>query len=284
MSDPAERRQRDLLRPAAPARRPLVLAVASVWHFLRGRAWFNGERERPLRAEESGARPIAAPLIGGSAPGLARRRLRRLGPALAEYRPRFGAYLRRRSSSSGILTAAVVVAGFALGSALGGGIGNLMRIAGIVGGVLITLGYFPYFWSHGGVRRRACALPQVRVDPRVRTTGPLTWGNALKRYVVFVFGAAGPVHRLPVGVRRPPPQGVARHRRRGRSWSTRWPRRSGGPPTRRPSRQRRRPTSRPAQIRWPWPRRWRRSTTRWRPRTSRSSRASSPRRRPGRPT
>ncbi len=39
------------------------LAVASAWHFLRGARWFNGEWERPLRAEESGARPIAAPLV-----------------------------------------------------------------------------------------------------------------------------------------------------------------------------------------------------------------------------
>ena len=52
----------------------LVFAVASAWHFARGRAWFNGERERPLRAEESGARPITAPLIGGGPSAAATRR------------------------------------------------------------------------------------------------------------------------------------------------------------------------------------------------------------------
>jgi peptide/nickel transport system ATP-binding protein len=41
---------------------PFVLAVASVWHFLRGASWFNGERESRLRPEDSGARPITAPL------------------------------------------------------------------------------------------------------------------------------------------------------------------------------------------------------------------------------
>jgi oligopeptide/dipeptide ABC transporter ATP-binding protein len=41
---------------------PFVLAIASVWHFSRGMRWFNGERERPLRPDEAGARPIAAAL------------------------------------------------------------------------------------------------------------------------------------------------------------------------------------------------------------------------------
>ena len=41
---------------------PFVLAVASVWHFLRGARWFNGEHESRLLPEESGARPITDPL------------------------------------------------------------------------------------------------------------------------------------------------------------------------------------------------------------------------------
>ena len=41
---------------------PFVLAVASVWHFVRGARWFNGEHEHRLRPEESGARPITDPL------------------------------------------------------------------------------------------------------------------------------------------------------------------------------------------------------------------------------
>jgi oligopeptide transport system ATP-binding protein len=40
-----------------------VLAVASAWHFVRGARWFNGEWEKPLTAEDSGARPISAPLM-----------------------------------------------------------------------------------------------------------------------------------------------------------------------------------------------------------------------------
>ena len=41
---------------------PFVLAVASVWHFLRGAKWFNGTHESRLLPEESGARPITDPL------------------------------------------------------------------------------------------------------------------------------------------------------------------------------------------------------------------------------
>ncbi len=41
---------------------PFVLATASVWHFARGARWFDGTRESRLRPEESGARPINAPM------------------------------------------------------------------------------------------------------------------------------------------------------------------------------------------------------------------------------
>ena len=65
-----------------------MFAIASAWHFLRGASWFNGERERPLRAEDSGARPITAPLIaGGPAESV------HAGPDLAPYGTRLGAYL-----------------------------------------------------------------------------------------------------------------------------------------------------------------------------------------------
>jgi oligopeptide/dipeptide ABC transporter ATP-binding protein len=46
---------------------PFVIAAAAAWHITRGRTWFNGERERPLRPEESGARPIDAPLASAAA-------------------------------------------------------------------------------------------------------------------------------------------------------------------------------------------------------------------------
>ena len=91
---------------------PLVFAIASVWHFARGRAWFNGERERPLRAEESGARPITAPLIGGPAAGARQPAFVSSGPALADYAPRAGAYLLD-VVLSGALAAALVLVGIA---------------------------------------------------------------------------------------------------------------------------------------------------------------------------
>ena len=64
---------------------PFVLAVASVWHFLRGARWFDGTHESRLLPEESGARPITAPLtvvpetapaahVGDRHPGRDRRR------------------------------------------------------------------------------------------------------------------------------------------------------------------------------------------------------------------
>jgi peptide/nickel transport system ATP-binding protein len=40
-----------------------VFALVGSWHLARGIGWFNGERERPLRPEEVGARPISAPLM-----------------------------------------------------------------------------------------------------------------------------------------------------------------------------------------------------------------------------
>jgi oligopeptide/dipeptide ABC transporter ATP-binding protein len=49
---------------------PFVLAIASMWHFLRGSKWFNGEHESRLLPQESGARPITDPLtvVPDSAP------------------------------------------------------------------------------------------------------------------------------------------------------------------------------------------------------------------------
>ncbi len=49
---------------------PFFVALASFWHFARGARWFDGTRESRLRPEESGARPINAPItmIPDSAP------------------------------------------------------------------------------------------------------------------------------------------------------------------------------------------------------------------------
>ena len=41
---------------------PFVVAVAASWQLGRGAMWFDGTKEKPLKAEESGARPINAPL------------------------------------------------------------------------------------------------------------------------------------------------------------------------------------------------------------------------------
>jgi oligopeptide/dipeptide ABC transporter ATP-binding protein len=50
---------------------PFVLSVAAAWQFARGVRWFNGEHERPLKPEESGARPIGASLTSAAAAGSA---------------------------------------------------------------------------------------------------------------------------------------------------------------------------------------------------------------------
>ena len=41
-----------------------ILALPAMLNLLRARRWFNGERERQIRADEIGARPIADPLMG----------------------------------------------------------------------------------------------------------------------------------------------------------------------------------------------------------------------------
>ncbi len=154
----------------------LIFAVASAWHFLRGAAWFNGEREVPLRAEESGARPIAAPLIKGS-----KIEDTTFGPDLAAYSWRFGAYVFDAALIA-IVGAIALAAGMALGSDTGTG----LRIGLIVGGI-VSVGYFPYFWTRG--QTPGMRLGRVRVVHEVGSE-PLSWGTSIRRYVVFVFGAA----------------------------------------------------------------------------------------------
>ncbi len=91
---------------------PFVLSLASAWHFARGVRWFNGEHERPLRAEESGARPITAsiteaaaavPVIGsvgptGGAPAVGGQVLQPLltVQGLKKHFPIYGGVLRRQ--------------------------------------------------------------------------------------------------------------------------------------------------------------------------------------------
>ncbi len=59
---------------------PFVLAVASVWHFLRGARWFNGEHEQPAAAGGVRRPPDHRPAHGGSRDRTGRaRRVRRPG-------------------------------------------------------------------------------------------------------------------------------------------------------------------------------------------------------------
>ncbi|HEU0243445.1 MAG TPA: oligopeptide/dipeptide ABC transporter ATP-binding protein, partial [Candidatus Limnocylindrales bacterium] len=41
---------------------PFIVALAATWQLARGARWFDGTKEHQLRPEESGARPISAPL------------------------------------------------------------------------------------------------------------------------------------------------------------------------------------------------------------------------------
>jgi oligopeptide/dipeptide ABC transporter ATP-binding protein len=45
---------------------PLVLSIAAAWQFSRAARWFDGTKERALKPEESGARPIGAPLTAAA--------------------------------------------------------------------------------------------------------------------------------------------------------------------------------------------------------------------------
>jgi oligopeptide/dipeptide ABC transporter ATP-binding protein len=157
-------------------------AVASAWHFARGAAWFDGTRESPLRPEEAGARAIDAPLIGGAVSGTSA--FVSAGPALADLGPRFGAYVLDLVISAVGTLAPVVIA-----SLIAGGFkATPIVILGIALGVAINLGYFAFFWHRSG------QTPGMRVSNLqvVHEMGDpaLTWGNAIRRYIVFVFGAA----------------------------------------------------------------------------------------------
>jgi oligopeptide/dipeptide ABC transporter ATP-binding protein len=153
-----------------------VLAVASMWHFIRGARWFNGEHERPLRAEESGARAIDAPLVaGGPAEPVAS------GPALAGYGSRFVAYLVD-AVLVGIPTALIVVVALAVAR------GPLVVALGLIGAAVISVGYFPFFWTRTG-QTPGMRLTHLKVVQEF-TPGPMTMGTAIRRLIVMWFGAA----------------------------------------------------------------------------------------------
>jgi oligopeptide/dipeptide ABC transporter ATP-binding protein len=155
---------------------PLVLAVAAVWQFVKAAPWFDGTVEKPLRPEEAGARPIAAPLISGGAASLAI-----AGPEIAAMGSRIGAYL-----VDAVIVAAVTAVPGVLASVAGLG-GTAIVVAFLVGGVLSTV-YFPSFWHLRG-QTPGMRVTKVRVIHEINP-GPISWGAAIRRYIVFVFGAA----------------------------------------------------------------------------------------------
>ena len=133
--------------------------------------------ERPLRAEESGARPIDAPLVAGGPSASVH-----AGPDLANYGPRFGAYV-----VDVVLVGIAGAVALAAGLAVGGGLGGSVAIGAAVS-IVIGVGYFPYFWTRGG-QTPGMRVAHLRVVLE-EEPGPLTVGTSVKRYIVFVFGAA----------------------------------------------------------------------------------------------
>ena len=154
---------------------PFVVALAAAWQFLKAASWFDGTVEKPLRAEESGARPIATPLIADGS-----RSVTKAGVEVADIRPRFLAYV------VDVIVAALLSAiPVALASLLLQGTTALL-VGGLLAFVVVTL-YFPYFW-HATGQTPGMRVTKVRVVHEIHV-GPISWGTAIKRYVVFVFGA-----------------------------------------------------------------------------------------------
>ena len=207
----------------------LVLASASIWHFLRGARWFNGEWEKPLKADESGARSISSPLVAGGPeePIMS-------GPALGSVGRRFGAYVVD-AILIGIPTSVIVAIAFAFAT------GPILLAVGLAAAFVVSVGYFPFFWTRTG-QTPGMRLTRVRIV-REFATGPLPMGKAIRRLIVMWFGAAAlyigwlwvfvDARRRP-GTTSPP----------GRSsWTRRHPWSS---PTCRPP-----PSRRPTSPRWP---------------------------------
>ncbi len=154
---------------------PFGVALAAAWQFLKAASWFDGTVEKPLRPEESGARPIATPLIADGSASVTK-----TGVEVADIRPRFLAYV------VDVIVAALLSAiPVALASLLLQGTTALL-VGGLLAFIVVTL-YFPYFW-HATGQTPGMRVTKVRVVHEIHV-GPISWGTALKRYVVFVFGA-----------------------------------------------------------------------------------------------
>jgi oligopeptide/dipeptide ABC transporter ATP-binding protein len=156
---------------------PFFVALAAAWQFLKSASWFDGTKEKPLRAEDSGARPIETPLIVDAA-----RSAETVGVEVADLRPRFLAWVIDALLVAALSAIPVVVAWLVFGQ----GTTALVVAAGLA--FIVGILYFPYFWQATG-QTPGMRVAKVRVVHEIHV-GPITWGKALRRYVVFVFGAA----------------------------------------------------------------------------------------------
>ncbi len=200
MQDRTTGPERDVLRPAARGPPRSCSPIASAWHFIRGAALV--QRRARAAAAAGGCRGAAdrraarrrqprGERCRGTRPRRLRAARRRLPARHRDHRGRGRDRPRRRRSRS------------APGPAAASRSACSSRRSS-------SLGYFPYFWSHGG-QTPGMRLGHLRVVLE-ESPDPLTVGHehpALHRVRVRRGGA---LPRLPVGVRRPAPQGVARHR------------------------------------------------------------------------
>jgi oligopeptide/dipeptide ABC transporter ATP-binding protein len=153
---------------------PFVFAAAAVWQFAKAVGWFDGTVEKPLRAEESGARSIDTPLIAEA------RRPAAIGPEIAEMPTRIVAYLID-AVIVGVITAVPALVAYAAGLGT-----TALIVAALVGSIASTV-YFPAFWHLRG-QTPGMRVRKIRVIHEIHP-GPISWGSAIKRYVVFVFGS-----------------------------------------------------------------------------------------------
>ena len=126
-----------------------IFALAAVWQFLKAVSWFDGTVEKPLRAEESGARSIETPLIAED------RRPAAIGPEIADMSTRIVAYL-----IDAVIVGVITVVPYLIGNAAGLGV-NALIAAAIVGSIASTV-YFPVFWHLRG-HRPSMRVRKIRV-------------------------------------------------------------------------------------------------------------------------
>ena len=116
-------------------------------------------------------------MVGGPAVAVA------AGPDLAAYGARVAAYV-----VDAAIVAVVVAIPIGVGAAIGSGVGSTPFLIGVVIGIVITAAYFPFFWSRTG-QTPGMRLLNLQVVHELHP-GPISLGTAIKRVIVFWFGAA----------------------------------------------------------------------------------------------